>query len=308
MSAVVAHSTGRAPVAPTIAGPLRPVVVALARGEARRLLRSAAFWVGVGLTVLFGYLSLRFPEDWSGARYTVSPVLVGPAVAGISFAVAGSFHRERSGPTEDVPVTETARTLGRLLGALALVAVVTLLSLVGAALARWSGGFDLGDEPGRTLQAHFSWAEILQPSALSVLAVAAGAAAGRRLAHRATSTLALFVGWFPFVTVSWAFQSAAVTPFSIIQIQPVSLDIGPTTTDPLDFPAHWLLGAPGEFQDHWARLLVSVRLAAGHDLWLLGLAALFLAIALPRGHRVLPAVLGVALAVAGVTLQLVAIP
>ncbi len=298
----------RTPIAATPARPLRPVVVALARVEARRLLRSPAFWGGVALSVVFGYLSIRFPEDWSGARYTVSPALVGPAVVGISFAVAGSFHRERSGLHEDVPVTETVRTLGRLVGALALVAVVTLLSLVGAALARWSGGFDLGDEPGRTLHAHFSWAEILQPFCLSVLAVAVGAAAGRRLAQRATSTLVLFVGWFPFVVVSWAFQSAVVTPYSIIQIQPVSLEIGPSSADPLDFPAHWLLGAPGEFQDHWARLLVSVRLAAGHDLWLLGLAALFVAIALPRGHRAVPAVIGVVLAVAGVTLQLVAIP
>ena len=304
MSAVV----DRAPVAPTISRPLRPVVLALARVEARRLLRSPIFWTGVGLSVFLAYVSIRFPDDWSGARYLVSPVLVGPAVAAISFAVAGSFHRERSGPTEDVPVSEVTRTLGRLLGSFALVAVVTLLSFVGAALARWSGGFDLGDEPGRTLHAHFSWAEILQPFALSVLAVAAGAAAGRRLAHRATSTLALFVGWFPFVTIGWAFQAPAVTPFSIIQTQPVSIEVGPTTAAPLDFPAHWLLGAPGEFQDHWARLLVSVRLAAGHDLWLLGLAALLLAVALPRGHRLLPTVIGVALAVAGVTLQMVAIP
>jgi hypothetical protein len=304
----VSATLDRAPVAPTPARPLRPVVVALALVEARRLLRSPAFWGGVALSLVFGYLSIRFPEDWSGARYTVYPVLVGPAVVGISFAVAGSFHRERRGPTEDVPVPEAARTAGRLLGALSLVAVVTVLSLAGAALVRRSGGFDLGDEPGRTLHAHFSWAEILQPFCLSLLAVAVGAAAGRRLARRATSTLVLFVGWFPFVTVSWAFQSAPVTPYSIIQVQPVSLEIGPTTADPLDFPAHWLLGAPGEFQDHWARLLVSVRLAAGHDLWLLGLAALFVAVALPRGHRLLPATAGVVLAVAGVALQLVAIP
>ncbi len=54
---------------------------------------------------------------------------------------------------------------------------------------------------------------------------------------------------------------------------------------------------------------MSVRLAAGHDLWLLGLAALFVAVALPRGHRVAACSrVGVVLAVAGVALQLVAIP
>ena len=285
----------------------RSVVLALGRAEAWRLLRSPVFLVGSALSLAFAYVSMNFPEDWSGARYTTSPVVLGPAVAALSFAVAGSFHRERNGLVEDAPVSEATRTVGRLLGASALVGAVTLLALVGAAVARWSGGFDLGDEPGRTLQAHFTWPEILQPTALAVLAVAAGAAAGRRFANRATSTLALFVGWFPVVSISWMFQAREVTAFSIIQVQPVSLEIGPETADPLAFPAHWLLSSPGEFQDHWARLLVSVQLGAGHDLWLLGLAALLLAVALPRRYRGLPALVGVVLAVAGVLLQVAVI-
>ena len=100
--------------------------------------------------------------------------------------------------------------------------------------------------------------------ALALLAVAVGAAAGRRLRHRATATLLLFVGWFPFVTVSWAFQGRRVTPFSIVQIQPVSVDVGPVTANPLDFPSRVAaVTQPGEYQDHWARLFVSGQLAAG---------------------------------------------
>ena len=73
---------------------------------------------------------------------------------------------------------------------------------------RWQGGFDIGDEPGRTLHAQFTLPELLQPVVLALLAVAVGAAAGRRLRRRATATLLLFVGWFPFVTVSGPSRAA----------------------------------------------------------------------------------------------------
>lgn len=279
------------------------IVLALARPEARRLLRSPLVWVGLALTVLFTWTTMAAPDQWSGARYTVAPVLVGPWLAMMSFAVAGSFHRERADLAADAPVGEEVRSLGRLGGAAVLVLLVAVATVVGGAAARWHGGFDLGDEPGRTLHAHFSWPELLQPVVLAMFAVAVGAAAGRRFAHRATATLALFIGWFPFVMVGWAFQSRAVTPFSILQIQPVSLRVGPVDADPLSFPSTWLLGAPGEYQDHWARLLVSVPLGVGHNLWLLGLTSLFLAVALPRRIRGTLLGVGAVLAVSGVVLQ-----
>ncbi len=205
----------------------RPVVAALARSEARRMLRAPVLWLGVALVVTFAWAMMSTPDDWSGARYTAAPIMVGPLLVCISIVVAGSFHRERMGVAAEAPVGEGLRTAGRLAGALALVGLVTALTAVGAGLARWHGGLDLGDEPGRTLHAHFTLAEILQAPTLAVLAVAVGAAAGRRLRHRATSTLLLFVGWFPFVMVSWAFMSRHVTPYSIIQIQPVSIPVGP---------------------------------------------------------------------------------
>ena len=296
------------PVRPSGPGTERSVVAALARSEARRMLRAPVLWLGVALVVAFAWAMMSTPDDWSGARYTSAPIMVGPLLVCISIVVAGSFHRERVGLAAEAPVGEGLRTAGRLGGALALVGLVSLLTAVGAGLARWHGGLDLGDEPGRTLHAHFTLAEILQAPTLAVLAVAVGAAAGRRLRHRATSTLLLFVGWFPFVMVSWAFMSRHVTPYSIIQIQPVSIPVGPVDADPQAFPSTWLLSAPGEYQDHWAHELVSGSLAAGHDLWLLGLACLFLALAVPRRARVRLLVAGVLLAGAGVTLQHAVIP
>lgn len=302
--------TALLPATPDVRAETRPssgrLVLALARPEARRLLRTPLVWIGLALTVFFTWAMMRSPDDWSGARYMVAPVLVGPWLATLSFAVAGSFHRERSGLAADAPVGEEVRSVGLLGGAAVLVLLVAVVTAVGGVAARWHGGFDLGDEPGRTLHAHFSWPELIQPVVLAMLAVAVGAAAGRRFAHRATATLALFIGWFPFVMVSWAFQSRAVTPFSILQIQPVSLRVGPVDADPLSFPSTWLLSAPGEYQDHWARLLVSVPLGVGHNVWLLGLTCLFLAVALPRRLRAVLLGVGSALAIAGVALQYVA--
>lgn len=286
----------------------RAVVVTLARAEARRLLRSPLLWLGVGLSLLIAWTSVQAPEDWSGARYQSAPLVVGPLAVMISIVVAGSFHRERVGLAAEAPVGEGVRTAGRLLGAMVLVGLVALLTAAAAAWVRVEGGFDLGDEPGRTLHAQFTLGEVLQPVALALLAVAVGAAAGRRLRHRATAVLLLFVGWFPFVMVGWGFQGRRVTPFSIIQIQPISVPVGPVTDNPLDYPSWWLLSRPGEYQDHWARLFVSGQLAAGHVLWLLGLTCLFLAVAVPRGARTALLGAGLPLAVAGVVWQFAVIP
>ena len=97
-------------------------------------------------------------------------------------------------------------------------------------------------------------------------------------------------------------------PFSIVQTQPVSVEVGPVTANPLDFPSEWLLTQPGEYQDHWARQFVSGLLATGHNVWLLGLTCLFLAVALPRGRRTALLGAGAVLPVAGVVMQYVVIP
>jgi hypothetical protein len=284
------------------------IVRALAVPEGRRLLRAPLLWLGLALSGLMAWSSLRVPAEWSGVYYTGAPALVGPVLVVISMLVAGSFHRERTDLASDAPVGEGVRTGGLLLGASSLVGLVAILTAIAGTLARWHGGFDLGDEPGRTLHAHFTVPELLQPVALAVLAVAVGAAAGRRLRHRATATLVLFVAWFPMITAPWLLQDRQVTPFSVIQIQPVSIPIGPVSSDPSTFPSDWLLSQPGEYQDHWARAFLSAPLAGWHLLWLLGLACLFVAVAVPRRGRPALLAVGAVAAVVAVVAQYAVIP
>ena len=296
-------------LAPLVAtrGPSR-VVLALGRIEAHRMLRHPMLAGGLVLSGVHGWLTLRFPDDWSGARYTVAPMLLGPVMIAISMAVAGSFHRERTELVADAPVGEEVRAGGRVLGGLALVALVTLIAAVAAIVIRARGGLDLGDAPGRTLHAQFALTEVLQQPSLAVLAVGAGAAAGRRLRSHGSALLLLFTAWFPTIYVVWGFQGRGVVPFSIIQLQPVSLPITTQAADPSQYPASWLLSEPGEYQSGWMRLFTSGSLAGWHDVYLLGLAALLLGVALPRGPRVVLVSAGVVAAAVGVTMQYLVIP
>lgn len=255
------------------------VVRALARAEALRMLRSPLPYVGVVLSLAFGVTVVRSTSldgDWSGAEYGAGAVLFVPLLIPVAVVVAWAFHREREPVGLDTPTSADARAAASLFGALPLVVLVSLLTIGLAGYAAATGGFELGEEPGKTQHAMFSAFELLQHPALAVLAVTTGAAAGRRFAHRSTAALVLFAGWFPPMFVYWLFQAPAVVPFSIVQVQPVNVEVAPVDTDPLTLPADWLLSAPGEFQDFWGRQFVSSALAGWHDLWLLGLACLFL--------------------------------
>lgn len=259
------------------------VVLALAAVEAPRMVRSPWLLAGALLTALVTYQWLG-PQDWNGQQYGQRLILPSGLYVATSLVVAGSFHRERVGLAAGVPTGELERSLGRLLAAGPLV-VLTAAFVAGVTVhVRSGGGLDLGSEPGRTLHAFPTLAEEAQAVAVAALAVAVGALAGRRLRHRATAVLVLIVGWFPVTLTYWAFQAPAVAPFSIVQTQPVSVEVGPPTTDPATFPGRWLLEPPGEYQDHWARLVVSEPLAWWHNGWLLGLAALLLAFAVPAGR------------------------
>lgn len=180
--------------------------------------------------------------------------------------------------------------------------------MVLAAFVSSVDGFDLGDEPGRTLHAHFTAFELLQHVALAVLAVATGAAAGRRLAHRSTAALVLFAGWFPPMFVFWLFQVPAIVPFSVIQVQPINVRVAPRGADPLTLPADWLLSQPTEYQDYWGRQFVSQALAGWHDLWLLGLACLFLALVFSGRWRRRLVTVGALASVVSITAQYWVIP
>lgn len=291
------------------AAPARRLVVgSLARVEALRMLRSPWLLVGGVLTALLARDWSGW-QDWSGQRYGSWFLVPAGLYLATSLVVATSFHRERAALAEDAPAGATDRALGRLLASGVLVVLTAAFVAGFAVYLRSIDGLDLGDEPGRTLHALPTLAELSQPVAATVLAVAVGALAGRRLRHLTTAVLLLMIGWLPVTMTYWAFQAPVVAPFSVLQDQPVSVDVGSPATDPLSYPADWLLSAPGEYQDHWARLVVSESLAWWHTGWLLGLAALLLAFALPHGRarRVLTTA-GTAVAVVSVVAQFLVYP
>jgi hypothetical protein len=285
------------------------VLRALTTAELRRSLRTPVLPAGAAAAVWYLWTITPATEAWSGSAYNEMAIASAPLLAVISWAAARSFHRERTAVAVAAPVREGIRAAARLLAALPLVA-----STVGfAALVAWRqrelGGLTLGAEPGRTSEALHSLPELAQHVALGVLAVALGAALGRRLPRLVLALPALLVLWFTVSGLYWLFGSRQVTPFSVVQVQPIAVPVGDATADPLSFPATWLLEGPGDFRDGWARLFVSTELAWWHCGWLMGLSAVLLAVAVPAGtaRRVL-LLGGAALAVAAAVVQVQVIP
>jgi hypothetical protein len=302
MSAV---TTRHAP-APSVPAHSR-VVRALVRAEARRMVRNPVPWLCLAFSVWGTWSVVPEPGEWPAASYeSMNPTAV-PLLFGISLAVAVPFHRARHEVAPAAPVAEDQRVVARLLAATPFVLVTAGFAGLVAWRERDLGGLWIGMEPGRTTEALHTTAELSQLVVLGVLAVALGAAMGRHVSRLVALVPALFVLWF-VVSVYWLFGHPSVTPFSVMQVQPVQLDAGPATADPLSFPADWLLVGAPHTSGGWARQWVSEALAWWHDVWLLGLAALLLAAARPRsGRRALLAV-GAALAVAGAVGQEMVIP
>lgn len=283
------------------------VMRALVLTEARRMLRNPVPWVFLGLAIWAVWTVRPEPGEWPGSSYEGIMPSVAPLLFGISVAVAVPFHRGRHDIAPAAPVSEVQRTLARLLAALPFVVVAAAYAALVAWRERDLGGLWIGMEPGRTTEAFHTVAELAQLVALALVAVALGAALGRRTSRLVAVVPALFVLWF-VVSVYWLFGQPAVTPFSVLQVQPINVTVGPATADPLSFPSDWLLVGHPHTSEGWQRQLVSEGVAWWHDVWLLGLAALLLAVAWPRaGCRTLMAV-GAMLAVAGIVGQQVAIP
>jgi hypothetical protein len=284
------------------------VTRALVAAEARRMLRNPVPWACLALTIWAMWTVSPEPGEWPGSSYEGVMPAVAPFLFGISVAAALPFHRARHDVAPAAPVSEAHRTLARLLAALPFVVVAAAYAVLVAWREREIGGLWIGMEPGRTTEALHTTAELAQIVALALVAVALGAALGRRTSRLVAVVPALFVLWF-VVSVYWLFGHAAVTPFSVIQVQPVHLPAGTPSTDPLSLPSDWLLvGAPHTSNGGWERQWVSEALAWWHDVWLLGIAALLLGVAWPRsGRRALLAV-GTVLAVAGIVGQHVVIP
>lgn len=283
----------------------RPPTVELARTEAVRILKHPAPWLGLLLSAWWAQGT--FEQDWASAQYEGLLTAVAPLLLGVSLAAATTFGRERAAVAEDAPLSGGHRAVARLAAGLSLVGLVLLVVAAGAVYLRVTGGLRLGDEPGMTLHAHYSLPELLQPVLLAGFAVALGAA----VVHVVRSTLAayvlLFVYWF-LVSTYWLFTGSVLQALTPLQVQPHLVEAGPRGADPTTFPSDWLLSVPGEFQDFWGRLVVSPTLAAWHDVYVLGLTALCVAVAVPGRWRRPLLVAGSVVAAVAVAMQLVVAP
>jgi hypothetical protein len=288
---------------PRVATTARRPFAALARIEAGRMLRHPAPWVGILLWLGAEYAVLSSEPEWPSAQYQSLQASAVFLAAGVSIAVAYAAGRDRAGLAEDAPVPAEDRAAARLVGGLALVALVAVVVAAGAVWLRWSGGIALGGEPGRTAHAQFSLPELVQPVALSVFAVAIGAAAARVLRHPLAASIALFVLWFVAGPAYWTVNGPVLRWFAPLMVQPYNVEVAPATADPLTLPASWLLEGPGPYQPFWARLVIVPELAAWHDLYLVALALLAAAVALPGRYRRPLLVGGALLAVVAVLLQ-----
>lgn len=299
-------TTARPSPAPTAPGRSR-VTRALVATEVRRMLRNPVPWVCLALTTWAMWTVEPERGEWPGASYEGITPAIAPLLFGISVAVAVPFHRARHDVAPAAPVSELERTRARLLAALPFVGIAAAYAGLVAWRERDLGGLWLGIEPGRTTVALHTLAELVQFVALALVAVALGAALGRRMSRLVALVPALFSLWF-VVMVYWLFGQEAVTPFSVIQVQPVNITVGPATADPLSFPSDWLLVGPSDSSDGWQRQLVSEALAWWHDVWLLGIAGLLLGLAWPRQGRRALLVVGAVLAVAGIIGQRMVLP
>ena len=282
--------------------PRRPFA-ALARIEAGRMLRHPAPWLGILLWVAASYAVLASAPGWSSAQYQGLQASAVFLAAGVSVAAAYAAGRDRVGLAEDAPLPAEVRAAARIVGGMAFVALVASVVAAGALLLRWSGGVALGNEPGRTLHAHFSLPELLQPVALSAFAVAAGAAAVHLLRHPLAASIALFVLWFVAGPAYWTLNGPVLRWFAPVMVLPYNIEAAPPNTDPLTLPPTWLLEGPGPYQPFWARLVVVPELAAWHNLYLVALTLLAAALALPGRYRRPLLLGGLVLAAATVLLQ-----
>jgi hypothetical protein len=252
----------------------RRSILALARVEARRNLRSPLLLVAVAFSVL---LALDTSSDWSGEMYSYLPLYFVPLAAGtflLGLRSAGRDHRVDTPPLgEDCPVDETTRTAARLLG-LAVCPALAVAGVLGVEVAsRIEGGYWMGEGLRRTDTALHTPFELLQPLALVALAGAAGVAAGRLFRHRTPVAVLAGALTFMFGGVWWMFQWPPTFVVALVQTQPIERWAGPREAGASSFPEHWLLryDYDGNF---WARQYVDQPLIGGHVLYLVGLTVL----------------------------------
>lgn len=288
----------------------RRAVWAVARLEAARQLRAVPIWLGLALSAYLAWISRDV--DWQSGTYTQLSIVTTPLAAALFVAGVRGGGRDRHSDlpplAEEAAVGTDERVRARLLGMVPVVGIgVTALGVAALAI-RIEGGHWVGDWPGRTDTAVHSLPEVIQPMLVLVLAAALGVAAGRTFRRRSPVAVIGVVVLLATGAISWAWQGVPARYVTLVQLQPIEVQVGGVGADPTSFPDEWLLSAPDEYDADWDRVIVHQPMAAWHDVYLGGLVLAAVAVALRGvgGRRLL--VVGLTIAVLGVGAQAAVAP
>lgn len=288
----------------------RPAVWALARIEAARQLRTIPVWLGLALSAYVAWISRDV--DWQSGTYVQLAIATTPLAAGLFVAGVRSGGRDHHSDlpplAEEAALGTAERVHARLLGMVPVVGIGVAAIAIAALAIRLEGGHWVGDWPGRTDSAVHTLPEVLQPMLVLVLAAALGVAAGRSVRRRAPIAVVGVVVLLAVGAIAWAWQGVPARYVTLVQLQPVEVQIGPASAGPASFPDDWLLSAPDEYDADWDRVIIHQPMAAWHDVYLGGLVLAAVAVALrgPAGRRLLA--VGLAVAVLGVGAQIAVAP
>jgi hypothetical protein len=287
----------------------RERTLALAAVEARRTLRSPWLWAGAAGTLAL--LALIDDPGYQSGSYTLATSAFSALALGAFVHAVHAGGRDRAGLDE--PVAPAAvmdgdeRAAGRLLGLWPVAAVGLLAALALGIGERIEGGYWVGEGLWRTDAQVHSVLELSQAPALVLFAAAAGLAAGRAARRRGLVSVLGAVAAAAFGFISWAWQWVPARYVTLVQTQPIEIDLAPGYAVG-DTPDGWLLAAPNEFDATWRRVVVHEAMAGWHSAYLVGLAVLLAGLAVRGrlGARLVGA--GGLVAVAGVVAQLVVAP
>ena len=246
----------------------RQAIVELTRIESATMARRVVIWVGIVLAVAGAVSTARGQSDWEAKFRDLVPGAIFPMTFATYIAAvrAGNRDRSRRRPplAEAAALDADARTLARLGSLIVPVGLTALLMVVIGVASRIEGGFRFGDGIERTNSAVHSVFDLSQPPLVIAVIGAAGIAIGRTVRWSGPVIVIGFVALFMGLGPWWLWNDRYAYTTALIQVQP------------LDFPDRYTVHAPT---------------VALHDLYLLGLVAVFAGLSL-RSHLRLRLVLG----------------
>jgi hypothetical protein len=272
----------------------------LAKVEARRALRHPVLLISFGYAAFMAYRVLSEPEGWSTYHYAMLLSALAPIVGG-TIATANLISL-RARPDQafaaGVPLDGDWRRQAQLLAGFGpTIAWTVVVVAFGLGALHW-GGPSVGDVHAQTLT--WSAPELGQWILLVPLSWAFGCALARLVPNRVFGLVVAFLVGVIIVGLSWMFQGQPYV--ALVQTQPFGVELG-TTVAPSEAPPDWVLTAPGEDQAQWEHVVRSQPVAAGHDVFLVGLTLASSAVLWTGRRRWELLAGGVGLALAGVAAQ-----